>query len=56
LLPPCSDLTFSVRAGSGSAGVLRRLDFVAAGAEILTQEELEYTTGLPTWSHALKEP
>jgi alanine dehydrogenase len=50
------ELNVLVMAGAGQRAGFADADFVAAGAEILTPEELEYHDGPPDVVHALKEP
>lgn len=50
------ELTVLAMQGAGQRAGFADSDFVAAGAEILTPEELEYQDGPPDVVHALKEP
>lgn len=50
------DLSVLVMQGAGQRAGFADTDFVAAGAEIITLEELEYHDGPPDVVHALKEP
>ncbi|MFY9824586.1 MAG: YbaK/EbsC family protein [Thermoanaerobaculia bacterium] len=50
------DLSVLVVQGAGQRAGFSDADYVAAGAEILTPEELEYQDGPPDVVHALKEP
>jgi alanine dehydrogenase/prolyl-tRNA editing enzyme YbaK/EbsC (Cys-tRNA(Pro) deacylase) len=50
------ELNVLVMQGAGQRAGFADSDFVAAGAEILTEEELQYHDGPPDVVHALKEP